>query len=133
MCEGETKPTDAGALVEQTRDGGHDLIEAHAPRGRVVPADLKVLAIDALQIAVREEYVADAALARYDGLLAAVKADRRDLETAPRPAIARAARRAIGAAFARAASHACARSLDRLSSFEVTEATSSDTRPSARA
>ena len=56
--------------------------------GSVVAADLIVLAIKALHVAAREEYVADAVRAANGGLLALVDADGAHAEAGRRAAIA---------------------------------------------
>ena len=77
------------ALVETGNNIFNHFIQRHYRflTQSLVPADLKILAIDALQVAVGKENIADAICSAYNGFLSAMEADGTDVITRVRSAI----------------------------------------------
>jgi hypothetical protein len=77
------------ALVQACNDTINHLFKCHDSffHRSPVPADLKILAIDALQVAVGKENIADAINTAYNRFLATMDADGTDVVTCIRSAI----------------------------------------------
>jgi hypothetical protein len=97
-ADGADPPVQEG--LDPLTSGGE--VDIPIGAGPVVPADLVVLAVEALQVAMGEEDVADPLLPAEDRFFSPMEADRPDGETRAGPAEADCARRAIDPAIARA-------------------------------
>ncbi len=68
------------SLVKDGGDSREYLFAGHFTPFRIIPADLDILAIDALEVAMRKKDIANPLIARDDGFLAFMNADGCNIE-----------------------------------------------------